>query len=151
MVGEKGGDQLAVRLAEITTRASGDSAADVGFMAEASYPDGTPVALVAALNNYGVPSHGQPPRPFMENAVAGRSGAWVENLGKAIVQTGYDSGRAVALVAEGAKADIQDSIRELNDPPLAESTVRAKGFPKPLIHTGHMLNSVTYRVRRNRR
>ena len=32
---------------------------------------------------------------------------------------------------------------------LAESTIARKGFAKPLVETGHMLNSVDYEVKKN--
>ena len=42
------------------------------------------------------------------------------------------------------RGQLQQSIRDTNDPPLAAATVRRKGFAKPLIETSMMLNSVSY-------
>jgi hypothetical protein len=36
---------------------------------------------------------------------------------------------------------IQQSIRDTNEPPLAPATVRRKGFDKPLIDKAIMINS----------
>ncbi|WP_423786270.1 hypothetical protein [Klebsiella aerogenes] len=49
-------------------------------------------------------------------------------------------------VGEIIKGQLQNSIRQLTDPPLAQSTIEQKGSDKPLILTGHMLNSVDYEV-----
>lgn len=57
----KGGDKLAQKLAEIAARVGKANTVRVGFLEDATYPDGTPVALVAATNEYGgtvtVPEH----------------------------------------------------------------------------------------------
>ena len=42
---------------------------DVGFLAGATYPDGTPVSLVAAVNEFGTSDGSIPERPFMRNAL----------------------------------------------------------------------------------
>jgi hypothetical protein len=39
------------------------------------------------------------------------------------------------------------SIRDLVSPALAPATVARKGFSKPLIETGHLLNSVAVEVK----
>ena len=41
---------------------------------------------------------------------------------------------------------VQDSIDELMDPPLALSTIAKKGFEKPLVDSGLMRNTVTYEI-----
>jgi hypothetical protein len=41
---------------------------------------------------------------------------------------------------------LQQSIRDTNDPPLAQATIARKGFAKPLIDTSVMINSVDYEV-----
>jgi hypothetical protein len=71
----KGGEHLGAKLREIG-RCLSAGELQVGFMENADpYPDGTPVALVAAVQEFGSPSNGIPPRPFMRPAVAERSRA----------------------------------------------------------------------------
>jgi len=53
---------------------------------------------------------------------------------------------ALARMGEGIAGQLRESIQSTNSPPLAESTIEAKGFEKPLIDTGHMWNSVAYEV-----
>ena len=100
-------------------------------------------AAVAALNEYGVPSRGQPPRPFFRRMIAKEKGQWPATAGKLLKQADYDVVEAVGVMGDVIKEQIENSIRELVSPPLAQSTVDRKGFSKPLIDTGNMLNSVT--------
>ena len=117
---------------------------EVGFMSGATYPDGTPVPLVAALNEFG---HGKvPPRPSFRNMIAAKSSTWGPAAARVLAQSNYDVRVTLDLVGQGIAGQLQQSIRDLWAPPLAPSTVRRKGFSKPLIDTGQMLNSVTYRV-----
>jgi hypothetical protein len=51
------------------------------------------------------------------------------------------------MMGEDVKGALQQSINDLVTPKLADSTKEAKGFDKPLIHSGHMLDSVDYEVK----
>lgn len=60
-VGFKGGEKLEQRLREIAEKAGKANTVRVGFLEDATYPNGMPVAQVAAINEYGgtvtVPAH----------------------------------------------------------------------------------------------
>ncbi len=141
-----GGEKLAAYLDKWVTATEGNPYVKVGFLAGATYPNGTSVAAVAAFNEFGVPAHGQPPRPFFRNMIAEKSPTWGEATAAALKASGTDVGKALDLVGQGIKGQLQQSIVDFTDPPLAASTVAAKGFKTPLIDTGHMLNSVDYEV-----
>lgn len=134
------------KLEEIAASMGGGSVS-VGFMEGATYPDGTPVAAVAFWNEFGVPAHGQPPRPFFRGMIADESPSWPEKMAKLAKATDYDGPQTLALMGEDIKGALQQSINNLVDPPLSPSTVDAKGSAKPLIESGHMLNSVAYEVK----
>ena len=142
----QGSDAVMKALEEIA-RKMGGGEVSVGFMEGATYPEGTPVAAVAFWNEYGVPSHNQPPRPFFRQMIAAESPTWPGKMAKLAKATDYDGDRVLALMGEDIKGALQKSINDLQDPPLAPSTVEAKGFGKPLIDTSHMLNSVSYEVK----
>lgn len=146
MVGFKGGDLLKAYVNRAAKSTGKNEIVQVGFLENATYPDGTSVPLIAALNEFGVPSHGQPPRPFMRRAIEARAGAWVHNFGVALKATKLDTAKALGLVGQNMKDDIQQSIRDLKSPPLAPYTIKKKGFDKPLIETSFMLQSVAFRV-----
>lgn len=141
-----GGAALEERLAEIASKLSRGATLKVGFLEGATYPDGTSVAMVAAIQNFGAPSRNIPPRPFFSNMVQDKSPEWPEAVAKLLVDTDYDVERTLALAGEAIKGQLQQSIRDTNSPPLSPRTVQRKGFEKPLIDTGHMINSVDYTV-----
>lgn len=147
MVTITGGSKLEAELKRLSAAVDKAAAVDVGFMDGSTDASGTLNALKAALNEYGVPSRNQPPRPFFRNTIAKRAEAWGHNLGVALVAKDFDAKAALELVGEGVVGDVQQGINELWSPPLAPSTVAAKGFDKPLIEHGDMLRSVTKNVR----
>jgi len=146
-VGLKGGEKMKEALEGIRRRVENAKAVNTGFLSGATYPDGTPVAMVAAIQNYGAPAAGIPPRPFFTRMVQDKSPGWGISLGNQLKNTNYDAHKALALMGEGISGQLQAAIREFKDPPLKPATVKAKGFAKPLIDTSHMLNSTGYEVK----
>lgn len=120
----------------------------VGFLQSSTYPDGTPVAMIAAIQNFGAPSRGIPPRPFMSNAVAKHSPSWPKGIATQLKANGNDVDNALEVTGEVIKGQIQQSIRDTNAPPLSPVTIARKGFDAVLIDTGHMLNSVDKEITR---
>lgn len=146
MVALSGGQKLEDYLANLSKKYSTASSVSIGFLSGSSYPDGTPVAMVAAIQNWGAPSRGIPPRPFFTNMIAAKSPEWGPALAKNLAITGGDAEKALGRVGLGIKGQLQTSIIETNSPPLAASTIKRKGFDKPLVDTGTMLNGVDFRV-----
>lgn len=165
-----GGKALDKRLREMERKLLTAKWVSVGFHPDASYPEtpratlrttyanrkrmgvqgpaagggegAKPVAYIAAIQNFGDSAKGIPPRPFFTNAVEGHKGEWAHEIGAVLVAAHYDASLALERMGLRIKGQIQDSIQELDSPPLAASTVKRKGFDKPLIDTSHMLNSV---------
>jgi hypothetical protein len=142
-----GGDKLDAALNRIAQGLKRGGTVRVGFLENATYPDGTSVSLVAAINEFGAPSRGQPPRPFFRRMIAAKSGEWPKAIEGLLKANDYDTKRVLALMGEGIKGQLQQSIVDLVEPPLKPSTIARKGSSKPLIDTGHMLNSVDYEVK----
>ena len=138
----EGGDKLRRYLADLIARVGPGGTLKVGFLSNATYPDGKPVAMIAAFNEYGVPSRNIPPRPFFRNMVARRSSEWPSEIEAQLKSTNYDARLTMNRTKEVIKGDLKLSIRDTNDPPLAPSTIKRKGFDKPLIDRGIMINSV---------
>jgi hypothetical protein len=147
MAAVRGGDKFALALSQIAKQLSRPESVRVGFLEGAHYPDGTPVGLVAAVNEYGAPSRGIPPRPFFRNMIADKSADWPEALGKTLQATGLDQTKALELMGQGVAAQLRQSIVETDSPPLAQSTIDRKGSSKPLVDTGVMLNSIDYEIK----
>lgn len=157
----RGGTKLKNRLREIVRKVTGAKLVRVGFLENATYPDGTPVAMVAAIQNYGAPRAGIPARPFFSNMVDDKSPDWPDAAAQNLKATGYDAKKTLERMGEGIAGDLRQSIRDTNEPPLAESTLRRRGYQgapydptnpatfgaKPLVHSGHMLASADYEVK----
>lgn len=132
------------RLIKRVQKSAADKKVSVGFFESAKYPDGTPVAAVAAYNEFG--SDKTPARPFMRVAIDKNRDKWGKLLSSCLTMTGGDMEKALGMAAEIIVSQIQDEIRAWRDPPNAASTIKKKGFDKPLVDTGQMLNAVSYEV-----
>jgi hypothetical protein len=135
-------DRVTRRLHEIASGISGT--VEVGFLEDATYPDGTPVASVAFWNEFGNGS--APPRPFFRTMVAKESPTWGGKVAALAKSTDNNGPKILALIGEDVQGALIQSINDLTTPPLAASTIKRKGFSKPLIDTSHMVNSTGYRV-----
>lgn len=142
-----GGGEMERKLKEMMDKLGDGTLLRVGFLENATYPSGEYVATIAASNEFGDPSNNQPPRPFFRNMIAANLPAWPLEVGKVIKAVDFDGEKALQLIGERIKDQLQGSIRELVEPPLSPYTIKKKGFDKPLIDTGHMLNSVDYDVK----
>ena len=60
----------------------------------------------------------------------------------AILRQNGDVRQTLALMGEGIKGQIAESIQNLHEPPNAPATIRKKGFDKPLIDTGTLWRSI---------
>ena len=144
MASVTGGDKIRDAFKRLADNLASAKSVQVGFLEDATYPDGMSVATVAALNEYG---HAHtPPRPFFRNMIRAKSGRWPQGLRAALADNDYKASTALNLLGATVAGQLQESITELRSPPLAPSTIKAKGHDKPLIDTGHMLGSVSYRV-----
>lgn len=100
--------------------------------------------MVAAIQEFGAPAAGIPPRPFMRNMVARHSGEWPGEIATQLRSTNYDVSTTMNRVGALIKGEIQQSIRDGPFEPLKPATVRRKGFSQPLIDTGVLINSVAW-------
>lgn len=146
MVKLSGGDKLEAYLKELGKKVENSATVEIGFMEDATYEDGTSVAMVAAIQDFGAPAAGIPPRPFFRNMIQVESGHWGEDLAGLLIDNDYDAEKALDLMGEEIQGELQDSINEFDGVPLAPATIASKGFDKQLIDTAHMFRSVSHRV-----
>lgn len=132
-------------LSDMTNNLEGENVLSVGFLAGATYPDGTPVASVAFWNEFGTVN--SPPRPFFRTMISDESGSWPALMANAVKYTGYDANNALSIVGEKIKDDLLASIAGWTEPANSSYTIAQKGFNKPLVDTGHMMNSIGYEVK----
>lgn len=117
---------------------------EIGFFETAKYPNGTYVAQVARYQEFGTIHI--PARPFFRRAVTSNANKWIEFY-KKDVQKNNNSFLSLNKVGEIARKDIINSIDAMTTPPLKKSTIKQKGSSKPLVDTGLMRRSVTYKVK----
>lgn len=145
MAAFRGGEKLAIALAEMAINLSKPGTLRVGFLEGATAPNGDSIPLRAALNEFGTGTI--PPRPFFRNMIAAKSDEWPEAIGGLLKSNDYDATKALALTGEDIRGQLIQSIKDTNSPPLAASTVERKGFDKPLIEHGDMIRAVDYEVK----
>ena len=131
-------------------RPGGVKGVRIGFFENARYPSGQPVARVAVWNEYGTPrtarSPGAPARPFMARGVEkskSRVKKLMEGVDGAKLELSTKRAERVGIVVKDA---IQRAINDLRSPPNSPVTIGLKKSSNPLIDTGQMKLSVTYRV-----
>lgn len=142
-------DKVMDALDEVANSLS-DKQLKVGFIDAATYPDGTPVAMVAATNEYGNPANNQPPRPFFRNAISDHETEWSEDIARGL-GTGLELEYVLSVVGEKIAGDVVQSISSLMDPPLSAATIASRKYKgnestKPLVDTKVMIRDVHYEV-----
>ena len=135
---------------------------EIGFLKNATYPDGKQVAYIAYLNEFG--DH-NPPRPFMKRTVEKQLNKWTKLFSYTLKTEGvskqsiYNAHKKVGIVAVG---DVKKTISEWNpsDPrynkpaTIRRKARRARGGKglvpidpyTALIDSGVMIKSVESRV-----
>jgi hypothetical protein len=117
-----------------------------GILEEAKYPDGTQVAQVGYIQEYGAPEAKIPPRPFFRAVIAEGKSTWPAILASGVEHYRGDVKSALALLGDQIVGELSQSVRDWSSPPNAPATIAKKGFNKPLIDTGRMANSFSYEV-----
>ena len=130
----------------------------VGWFENSKYPDKekTPVAFVAAQNEFGNPSKHIPARPFMRPTISEKKNEW-SNIAfegsKAVIEGRRNIGQVMDAIGLKASADIRKKISTIWEPPLSPYTIAARlkrksnkkvigNLTKPLIDTGLMYGTL---------
>lgn len=148
----KGNKVLEERLKKLSETRQIEKGYDVGFFSESTYSDGTKVAQVAIWQEFGTEIKGKvqiPERPFFRIANKKTQSTLSRLLGDFLnLKSNYVLSRQnVEQLALKHVDTIQTEITTLKEPPNALSTIKAKkGSSNPLIDTGNMRRSVTFKV-----
>ena len=120
----------------------------------------TPVAAVAARNEFGSQEDNIPPRPFMRPTIKRRQKEWakfIQQGSKRILAGSASVAQILETLGLNTSGEIGRSIEQVYSPPLAEATIKARirkrankqavgNLDKPLVDFGIMQKSVTYTV-----
>lgn len=103
--------------------------AKVGWFESSKYEDGTPVAGVAYVQEFGSAKRSIPPRPFFRTTATEKRGDWAktaEAVSRAVIQgkIAPDSvSEALALAAEG---HVRSTITKITEPALSPITIELR-------------------------
>lgn len=101
------------------------------------------------VHEFGAPEVGIPERSFLRDTFDDNEEKYARMLdrgAKKILGGQSNQDTVVGLVGEQMVSDMKRRINEGIDPPNEDATVAAKGSSKPLIDTGALKNSITYKV-----
>lgn len=115
----------------------------VGVLESATYPDGTPVAMVAFWNEYGTKT--SPVRAFFRTTVSDQKKNWVLSV-QNLMKMHDDPKKVMGLMGEHMRGQIVQSINTWTDPENSKYTQRIKGFNKPLVWSGQLMRSISFEV-----
>lgn len=129
----------------------------VGFFPGAIYDDGTPVAYVAAIQEFGVPEKNIPSRSFMRSTIKEQQQNWsaiAKNGSRAVLSGKLQASDLMDMIGQKAAGDMRKKISTITTPALKQSTIDARlsrkadkatvgSLTKPLVDSGLMLQSLT--------
>ena len=147
-LGFTGGSQMSSRLRELMQELGVGHTARVGFLEgstcgkhnDASAPQ------IAFIQEFGAPAKGIPARPFFRDMIAVRSPQWGALLQAALKHRGFNSEEAMELTGMRISEQLQQSIEEFTEPGNAPSTIKQKGFDKPLEDSKNMKRAASFQV-----
>lgn len=132
----------------------------VGWFEKSKYENGTPVAFVATIQEYGYAAGNIPPRPFMRPTIEKQENQWRKvamNGAKSVLAGKATAGDVMEAIGLKAAGDIRKTISLIQTPPLSPRTIAARLrrradkktvglLTKPLIDTGIMIGTLTNTV-----
>lgn len=138
-------------------------AGQVGWFESSKYPDGTPVAYVAAIQEFGYAPGGITPRMGLRAMAQDRQAFWAkvaEQGAKDILAGKSTIADVMELLGAVAEGDIRKQIASVTEPLLKDTTLEARARrmgledaryltatgAKPLVDTGYLLATTTHIV-----
>jgi len=118
-----GGDKLQEALRKLSKKINNASTLSVGWPEGATYENGTPVAQVAAIQEFGAPARHIPPAAFFRKLIADKSTSWGKNLATALEMTNYDAHAALELLGDDMKDQLWDYVVNTDRPELRPITL----------------------------
>lgn len=160
-----GGKKLTLALKAIEQKITNAGVLRMGFLEGARYPERTNARFLKAVGSNATPSvvppisiaqvafwneYGTvriPARPAFRTTISKHSKEWGDRLGKAVVATNYDGQKALALLGQSMRDDLENEIAQWTTPGNAALTIKIKGFDKPLVDSGDMQRAPDYEVK----
>lgn len=145
-----GGDKLQAHLEALAKKLEKGALLRVGFLEGATHTrSDLPMAAIAAIQEFGAPAAGIPPRPFFRNMIAENSGDWGEQLADQLKVADYDSAAALQVMGLVLRGELQQSMTDLDTPPLSPVTLMLRKMqmaPENRVITGKVVGEAAARV-----
>lgn len=123
----------------------------VGWFPSATYSDGTKVAYVAAIQEFGAGPI--PPRPFMRPTVIAEKQHWADHAAKgarAVLKGSATAFGVMDALGELAQEDVKETINQITSPPLSPITLELRAMKHKdanLRVTGTLVGQVAAKVK----
>lgn len=148
----KNGAGLDKKLADLAKNLANGAAVKVGFLEGNLYPDGgPPIAMVAAIQNFGSAARGIPARPFFTNMVKAGRTTWGDYLAHYLEKHDFDVKAALEEMGIQMVGELQQAITDTNSPPLSAITLMLRWMKvqdPDLKVTGSVVGEAAARVAR---
>lgn len=122
-IGLSGGAALEKRLNDMAAKLGKSVELRVGYLEGSTDTDGTSLPMIAAIQEFGAPAVGIPPRPFFRPMIAAKSPQWGNQLAGLLQSNDMDPVKALGQMGEGIKGQLEDSILDVTSPPLSPVTL----------------------------
>ncbi|MDG9888175.1 MULTISPECIES: hypothetical protein [Pseudomonas] len=112
-----------------------------------SYEDGLTIATVAAVNNFGSADGRIPARPFLQPAIEDGAPMYrrlAEVMLPRVLSGEMEMRTLMEQMGNLAEGHVKQYITDLRVPKNADSTIANKGSDNPLVHDGHLRQSIRY-------
>jgi hypothetical protein len=127
-----------------------DKEVQVGVPDDAAYPDGTPVALVGAVHEFGSPENGIPQRSFLRGYADSNRERIVMMLvaqARQVIAGNLKPTTAFNQLGLRVVGEIKQRMAMNIPPPLKPKTIERKGSSVALIDTGILRASIVHRIK----
>jgi hypothetical protein len=145
-----GGDRIGARLRQILEDVEKNRGVLVGVPAgKGNYKDGAPLAVIAAIQEFGSADGRIPERSFLRvplrQNIANFKKQWRALIPK-VVRGEITAHQMWSQIGSQAASVSQNAIHEGIAPANAPSTIAEKGSNKPLIDEARLVGSITFQV-----
>jgi len=118
-----GGKKLEAYMRHLSKQADKSAMLRVGFLEGSGQKGGLPTPAVAAIQEFGAPKAGIPPRPFFRTMIAEEKDTWGPKTGDRLKANNFDAEKTLGEMGGMIAGQLQQSIRDLTDPPLSPVTL----------------------------
>lgn len=143
-VSKKGG------IKSLLKRFTGGGNVDVGIIDAGKHDDSDlTVASIGFINEFGAPAANIPQRSFLRSTTFEQRKnivSFQKSLLLKIKEGKLDEAKALGLLGEFVADLVRVKITKLSKPPNKPETITRKGSSNPLVDSGQLRNSITYKV-----